>query len=301
MLVLDLCCPDGLITVAVASDLLPTLALAVDLQESGGPAIATLVASSLLAPFLQRFGEAIAAAGDARWQAIDVTAVRLLGAGGDVPVSMPLVAWDVTLAGQLHTRIAVLAIDATCTTSLKEMVQEFPVCQHRRMRLWRIVTMLRIATRTWSVLLLRSLEVGDVLLCGNVTAVNAVDARLFCGATSGRHFSCQVRINQQKVTLMSELQEQDGSYEDGEESLAPGLANTVAELEVPVHFELDSAALSLAALASLRPGYVIELSLPVADAEIRLVACGQVIGRGKLVVIGDCLGVQLEQLETGNA
>ena len=301
MLVLDLRCPDGVITVGVANDLLPALALAVDMQNSGGPAIATLVGSSLLSPWLDRFGAAAAEADDGRWQAMDVAGIRLLGAGGDVPVPVPLVAWDVTLASQLHTRIAVLAIDPECIASLQTLAQLSPVRQFQRMRSWRIVTMLRIATRAWSVLLLRSLEVGDVLLCGSGMPIDAVDAELFCGAISGRHLLVRVCINQQKVTLMSEIQEQDGSNDEDEgESLPPALANTVAELEVPVHFELDSAALSLAQLASLRPGYVIELSLPVADAEIRLVACGQVIGRGRLVVIGDCLGVQLEQLETGS-
>ena len=98
---------------------------------------------------------------------------------------------------------------------------------------------------------------------------------------------------------MSDMQEQDGAA-DGAASL-PLLSTGVAELEVPVHFEIESAALSIAQLSSLRPGYVIELAIPVEEAQIRVVTCGQLLGRGRLVVIGDCLGVQIESLVAGSA
>ena len=100
--------------------------------------------------------------------------------------------------------------------------------------------------------------------------------------------------------MTSELDTHDGRFDEAMSSATP-LESNVAELEVPVHFEIDSAALSLAQLASLRPGYVINLSLPVDEAEIRLVACGQLVGRGKLVVIGDCLGVQIDHITSGRA
>ncbi|MES2831684.1 MAG: type III secretion system cytoplasmic ring protein SctQ [Pseudomonadota bacterium] len=297
VLVVALSCPGGLISVGFPADLLPTLVMAIEADAAGSPAIAPLVASRLLAPMLDTFGQALNESGNPQWLAIGVSAVRLLNLDAIKPALVPLATWDVTLPRQLHSTMGLLSIDAACAASLQEALDMMPVRQYKLTDAWRVPTMLRIATRSWKAELLESLEQGDVLLCKEDAAtLDVFEADLLCGALAGVHQKGRVKINHKKVTFMSDMREEDGRNDLEGESLGPPLSTSVAELEVPVHFEVDSTALSLSQLASLRPGYVIELAIPVQQAEIRLVACGQIIGRGKLVVIGDCLGVQLESL-----
>lgn len=296
VIVVALSCPGGLISIGFPADLLPTLVMAIEADVAGAPAVALLVASRLLGPLLDSFGKAINEEGDPHWLAIGISAVRLLNLDAIKPALVPLATWDVTLPQQLHSSVGLLSIDAACAGAVQDTLDMMAVRQYKFTDSWRVATMLRFATRSWTAELLETLELGDVILCKDPATLDIVEADLFCGALAGAHQKIRVKINQKKVTVMSDMQEEDGREDNDGESLRPPLSTSVAELEVPVHFELDSTALSIAQLASLRPGYVIELAIPVQQAEIRLVACGQIVGRGKLVVIGDCLGVQLESI-----
>lgn len=298
-LLLNLACPGGNVSIGFPALLLPALALAVAADAPRVTSIATLVAARLMAPVIAQFAAAAGRLGDQRWQTISVTSVGLSGAQGAGPSSVPLASFDITVAKRFYARIGMLSIDPGCAEILQDMISTLPVRHYAATALWRVTSRLRLASRSWTIALLRSLEVGDVLLCKDAVELQALNAQLFCGAPASVYWSGQVRINQQKVTIMSDMLEQDGATEGA--ASVPLLATGVAELEVPVHFEIESAALSIAQLSSLRPGYVIELAIPVADAQIRVVTCGQLLGRGKLVVIGDCLGVQIESLVAGSA
>lgn len=298
-LAVHLGCPGGTVSIEFPALLCPALALAVEAEAPRVTPIAVLVAQRLLGPVLAQFAAAARNLGDKRWQTISVTSVVPLSTDRGKPGTAPLVSFDISVGRRFYGRIRVLSFDRECTDTLQDMISTLPVSHYPATALWRVASKLRLATRTWAVALLRSLEVGDVLLCKGAAELPALNAELFCGASAGVHWRGQVRINQQKATIMSDMQEQDGAAE-GAASL-PLLSTGVAELEVPVHFEIESAALSIAQLSSLRPGYVIELTIPVADAQIRIVTCGQLLGRGKLVVIGDCLGVQIESLVAGSA
>jgi type III secretion protein Q len=74
-------------------------------------------------------------------------------------------------------------------------------------------------------------------------------------------------------------------------------APTLDELQLPIVFELDTARISLAALADMRPGYAVELDVPLREATVRLVCHGQTLGQGQLVAIGDQLGVRITRME----
>lgn len=74
----------------------------------------------------------------------------------------------------------------------------------------------------------------------------------------------------------------------------------IGELDLPVQFEVDTIALPLSQLCALRPGYVLELQTPVADAQLKLVAHGQTIGFGELVTVGDHLGVRILRMAHGD-
>ena len=80
------------------------------------------------------------------------------------------------------------------------------------------------------------------------------------------------------------------------DSLAPDQAESpidIGELDLPVQFEVDTVALPLSQLYALRPGYVLELSTPVAEAQLKLVTHGQTIGYGELVTVGEHLGIRI--------
>lgn len=74
----------------------------------------------------------------------------------------------------------------------------------------------------------------------------------------------------------------------------------IGELDLPVQFEVDTIALPLSQLCALRPGYVLELQTPVADAQLKLVAHGQTIGFGELVTVGEHLGVRILRMAHGD-
>jgi type III secretion protein Q len=89
------------------------------------------------------------------------------------------------------------------------------------------------------------------------------------------------------------------------ENASPLESGSIGTLEVPISFEIDSARVSLDELASFDAGSIITLAAPLRDAPVRLVCFGQTVGHGRLVAVGDCLGVRIERicspdLATGN-
>jgi type III secretion protein Q len=72
--------------------------------------------------------------------------------------------------------------------------------------------------------------------------------------------------------------------------------NALDELELPVHFELDTVAMPLGELRSVQEGYVIELPTPLNEATVRLVACGQTVAHAELVAVGERLGARITRM-----
>lgn len=147
---------------------------------------------------------------------------------------------------------------------------------------------LRLMTRHWPRQVLRTLAPGDVALLGQA------QASLRCGI--GRVLSVAVSIHPKEFTVQAADYPQmtdDTAAADTEQAAAP----TLDELQLPIAFELDTARISLGALAGMRPGYAVELDVPLHEATVRLVCHGQTLGQGQLVAIGDQLGVRITRLE----
>ena len=72
--------------------------------------------------------------------------------------------------------------------------------------------------------------------------------------------------------------------------------DSLGDLELPVRFELETVSMPLAELEAVEPGYVIEFAMPVEQARLRLVSCGQVIGYADLVAISGRLGARITRL-----
>ena len=70
------------------------------------------------------------------------------------------------------------------------------------------------------------------------------------------------------------------------------------QIPVSLDFDLGNLAVPLGELATLKPGYVFELSNSLDSVRIVIRANGTRVGHGELVAVGDVLGVQLLALET---
>jgi type III secretion protein Q len=71
-------------------------------------------------------------------------------------------------------------------------------------------------------------------------------------------------------------------------------------LEVSLRFELGALDLSLGELRALKPGHVFDLAQPLNRSAVRIVAHGNVLGKGHLVAIGDRLGVRVAEFAAGS-
>ena len=90
---------------------------------------------------------------------------------------------------------------------------------------------------------------------------------------------------------------------DPSPSPAPGDDNEAANLpldrldslEVSLRFEVGDLSLSLGELKNVRAGHVFELAQPLNRSPVRIVAHGNVLGKGHLVAVGDRLGVRVSE------
>jgi len=136
----------------------------------------------------------------------------------------------------------------------------------------------------------RSLEPGDVLLLDGppVRALWRVGAGCALGGIASIDWDGgRVLLSSALVTLNNEADMNDSSSDPG---------SIVDDIELPIHFELDTAHLRLDELAAIAPGHVIALEVPLGDAPVRLMCQGQRLGSGRLIAIGDRLGVQIESM-----
>ncbi|WP_053077612.1 type III secretion system cytoplasmic ring protein SctQ [Burkholderia cepacia] len=169
----------------------------------------------------------------------------------------------------------------------------------------RIPGRITIGARRIAITALEALRPGDVLLRTMPTHIetalglgDAFRARAAWGTPGLTRLCAAVDIDGSRLVIIEEPVMTDELQHTDDDS--PPLADDfhdepvdIGELDLPVQFELDSVALPLAQLSSLRPGYVIELDTRVTDARIRLVAHGQTIGQGELIAVADRLGVRI--------
>jgi type III secretion protein Q len=149
---------------------------------------------------------------------------------------------------------------------------------------------LRLFERCLPASTLANLGRGDVLLVDAAAGAPRLCGVLRFGTGVAMQMPVEIDENQPhaNVTSTPELvADEDGG------GLADALPEALSELMLPVAFEVETTALSLSELASIRPGYVVELSTPLTDAAVRMVCHGQVVGSGQLIAIGDHLGVRI--------
>lgn len=164
---------------------------------------------------------------------------------------------------------------------------------------------LQIGERTMSVGTLRSLRPGDVILRAVQPGIAALFADPPAPATVpaiwGRagmcHLSCIARLDADKLILSgAPLMAYETHYNDSPVTGGSDTQVEISDLELPVTVEIDTLSLPVAQLSALRPGYVLELPVPVRHARVRLVSYGQTVGFGELVAVGEHIGVRVLQM-----
>lgn len=83
--------------------------------------------------------------------------------------------------------------------------------------------------------------------------------------------------------------------EDAFDDNASPTLDRLDALEVTLRFEVGELSVSLGELKGLRPGHVFELPQPLNRSTVRILAHGNVLGKGHLVAVGDRLGVRIAE------
>lgn len=147
----------------------------------------------------------------------------------------------------------------------------------------------QLGSRALPMSLWQTLMPGDVLLLHHPLQPEPVPCQLNWGAAPGPVLSVQVRVDEHQLILQ-------GTPVMTASTAPEAIAELPQDLQIQVHFELDTLPLPLAELTQLRSGSVLPLSVPLTQATVRLVACGQVVGHAQLVAVGDQLGARIHTL-----
>ncbi|NRO95256.1 YscQ/HrcQ family type III secretion apparatus protein [Paraburkholderia sp. NMBU_R16] len=315
----------GLLTIDLAA--YPSLQIAAWPHDAAAPppdaerALRVAVAGVLLEPLLKRL--AIAGLGELRV----VRVLRGVPGTGNRAASAPVML-SFTIEGRKHT--AEVRVDEPLLDTLESLRAAQRICST-----WSgsssldssgdsatpyahhlVPGRLVLGARRLPVQTLHALAPGDVLLRSLASslsslvgdAANTAKAKATAVAAWGTpglvRMHVPVTIDGLKLLVMKEptMTDEVDPTRTGETlpSDQPDDGIDIGELDLPVQFEVDTIALPLSQLCALRPGYVLELQTPVADAQLKLVAHGQTIGFGELVTVGDHLGVRILRMAHGD-
>jgi type III secretion protein Q len=81
----------------------------------------------------------------------------------------------------------------------------------------------------------------------------------------------------------------------GEAALNGPVADRLDALEVTLRFDVGGQEVTLGELRNIRPGHVFELPQPLNQSVVRILAHGNMLGKGHLVAVGEKLGVRVTE------
>jgi type III secretion protein Q len=147
---------------------------------------------------------------------------------------------------------------------------------------------------------LRTLKPGDVVLLPlTAGGLDRAPVRWRSGPPGDRQLHANAAVEGGQLKFTGTLMMDDPKGLASPEKLQPTQEqepDVLQQLELPVGFEVETSAMSLAELEAVRPGYVIEFSQPLSAARLRLVCAGQIIGHAELVAVGDRLGARITRM-----
>jgi type III secretion protein Q len=264
-------------------------------------ALRNAVAAILLAPLTERLAE------------IGLPDVRVnglrRGSSSDDPRSTLSVAFRF---GERHIECELGRLDDACVEAIAACLarQRLPLAPHTSAI--PVPGRLIVGAKTYRIAALRTLRPGDVLLRAAEPALaasfagsapkEAIALRAIWGMPGSVQLAAPVLLDGNTLTLQGTPSMSHETEDHDDTAAAPGADEPIeiGELNLPVKFELDTVPMPVVQLSALRPGYVVELPVPIADARIRLTAYGQTIGTGELVTVGGQLGVRVLQMMHGH-
>lgn len=197
----------------------------------------------------------------------------------------------------------VLRIDPALVARLLSRDDDAVARTSRRDGLSRLPVDLRVGAEgpSLGVAEMRALEPGDVIVLGtrqrafSRLRVMPSDGR-DSGGWSATWENERVRIDARVPWTLHDgsepMQDSAEPITDGTDAAAP--PDPLGALPLRVDFLLGELSVPLAKLAELEPGYVFALGEHLDQARIGIRANGKRVGTGRLVAVGDTLGVQLE-------
>lgn len=194
---------------------------------------------------------------------------------------------------------SVLALPDGLLERIGQWLASAPVSESAVLRAWaplRLPVRLTLARTTLALATLAQARAGAWLRATGLDPQNrprGLRVQAAWGGAGRCVAAAHIDLEEDSVSLVDDFHAGPGDGGDaGAEPAQAGLGG----LQVPISFELDTALVSLAELSSMRAGQVLNLDTPLADAPVRLVCHGQVVGVGQLVAVGEQLGVLLQRI-----
>jgi type III secretion protein Q len=108
----------------------------------------------------------------------------------------------------------------------------------------------------------------------------------------------QITVQQTKESAMDRDTPAAPTLPDNPDA-APLPLDRLDAMEVTLRFEVGDLSLTLGELKTVRAGHVFELAQPLNRSPVRVIAHGNVLGKGYLVAVGDRLGVRVSEFAPG--
>ncbi|MEK8029339.1 type III secretion system cytoplasmic ring protein SctQ [Ideonella sp. DXS29W] len=192
--------------------------------------------------------------------------------------------------------LRVHSVDDAFGLFVAEELPKSPAIRPPALHRLRLATRLVIGPRPVRARVWRSIEPGDVWLL----SAPPVGGTWHAGHGCGWGGAASIEGPAARLVLTSALHPLDHTPPMDDTTLLSSetadTADLAGEIELPICFEIDTARLRLDDISAMAPGHVIALDVPLAEAPVRLVCHGQRVGRGRLIAIGDRLGVQIERI-----
>lgn len=197
-------------------------------------------------------------------------------------------------ASGLCTRAAVIPQDAAAFAGLAQLCAGWPWLRAAGRVPWPLRCRLLLGRTRLAAWELGQLEEADVLFVEQPPPGRArVRAALFFG--NGETSAFLAQIQDREISILDD----NPSHQvvlDGDDDAAMGEAALLDRVELTVRFWIGGRRFAWREIQALQAGSVLTLDHDVADAEVLLVVDGQRIGRGRLVAVGDKLGVRIASI-----
>lgn len=198
-------------------------------------------------------------------------------------------------ASGLCTRAALFPQDAAAFAGLARLCAGWPWQRAAGRAPWPLRCRLLLGSTRLAAWELGQLEVADVLFIEHPPPGRGrVRAALFFGQGETSAFLAQ--IEDREISIVDDNPSRQVMLDGDADDAAPGEASLLDRVELTVRFWIGGRRFAWREIQALQAGSVVTLDHDVADAEVLLVVDGQRIGRGRLVAVGDKLGVRIASI-----